>query len=123
MKPTRYPRAELIADREPSGRWIVPPSEGGWTEPRFSEWQLTGESWSDQHPHDEYVYVLEGRLFVEAGGETVEALPGDLVRVPAGSIGRYWAPRHARMLGIYGPNPLNGETRRLGFAKLGEGRE
>ena len=53
--------------------------------------------------------------------ELFQALPGDLVRVPAGSIGRYWAPRHARMLGIYGPNPDAEPSRRLGFRKLGAG--
>jgi ethanolamine utilization protein EutQ (cupin superfamily) len=82
------------------------------------EWELTGESWSDQHTHDEYAYVLEGRLFVECGGVTVEAGPGDVIRVPAQAVGRYWAPDYARIFGIYGPNPLGGSARVLGFEKL-----
>lgn len=68
------------------------------------EWELSGESWTDWHPHVEYNYVLDGHLFVESGGVTVEARSGDLVSVPANTQGRYWAPQYARMLAIYGPN-------------------
>jgi hypothetical protein len=63
------------------------------------EWELKAESWTDEHPHCEYNYVIEGQLFVDSGGVTVEALAGDVVRVPAGATGRYWAPRYARLLG------------------------
>ena len=81
------------------------------------EWELRGESWTDEHPHTEYNYVIEGQLFVESGGVTVHAQAGDTVEVPAGAIGRYWAPTYARLLAIYGPS--NGEpSRRLGFQKL-----
>jgi hypothetical protein len=69
------------------------------------EWELTAEEWVDEHPHDEFNYVLEGTLLVTCDGETVEVPQGSIVRVPAGSTGRYWAPDHARMLAIYGPNP------------------
>jgi quercetin dioxygenase-like cupin family protein len=81
------------------------------------EWELTAESWTDQHPHSEYNFVIEGKLFVESGGVTVEAQAGDVVRVSAGAVGRYWAPMYARLLAIYGPN--KGEpSRSLGYQKL-----
>jgi len=89
-------------------RWIVPPAEGGWTEPPFSVWELERAGWEDKHPHDEINFVLEGELHVESAGKTVVAGPGDTVIVPAGVTGRYWAPVYARMLESYGPNP-NGE--------------
>ena len=43
-------------------------------------------------------------MFVESGGVTVEAGPGDLVQVPPGVTGRYWAPAYARLLAVYGPS-------------------
>jgi quercetin dioxygenase-like cupin family protein len=82
------------------------------------EWELTAESWTDEHPHTEYNFVIDGRLFVESGGVTVEALPGDLVQVPAGVVGRYWAPEFARMLAIYGPSD-GSRSRAIGYEKLG----
>jgi len=86
-------------------RWIVPTDPGGWTAPRLVEWELRAAGYADQHPHDESAFVLEGELHVEVEGEIRIARAGDLVRVPADQVGRYWAPVHARMLGIYGPNP------------------
>lgn len=74
-------------------------------EPAFFEWELRGEEWSDEHPHDEWVYVLDGELVVESGDTSVTCTTGALVRVPAGSRGTYRAPVHARMLSIYGPRP------------------
>ncbi len=118
MQPIKYPTAELLGEGEPKHRWITRPIEGGWSGPVISEWELTGESWTDHHPHDEYVYVLEGRLLIEADSVTVEAGPGDMVCVPAGAIGRYWAPEHARMLSIYGPNPEGKPSRNLAFQRL-----
>ncbi len=82
------------------------------------EWELRGESWTDEHPHDEFNYVLEGRLFVACDGETVEAVTGDVVRVPAGSVGRYWAPEYARMVAVYAPNPQGLESRVHAYARL-----
>ena len=35
---------------------------------------------------DEYVTVAEGRLRISVGDATVEAGPGDLVRIPAGVV-------------------------------------
>ena len=115
--PMKFPKGEFIERSGPNCRTIIPPAQGGWTEPAVFEWELRAESWTDEHPHTEYNYVIEGQVFVESGGITVEARPGDLVRVPAGVVGRYWAPTHARLLAIYGPS--KGEpSRRLGYEKL-----
>ena len=97
-------RAAVPPGRELRCRSIVPPAAGGWTEPAIFEWELRGECWTDEHPHTEYNYVIEGRLVVECGGLTVEAHAGDLVLVPAGAQGRYSAPEYARLLAIYGPS-------------------
>lgn len=118
--PTKFPRTEFVARSGPNCRAIIPPVPSGWTEPSLFEWELKAESWSDEHPHSEYNYVIEGRLFVESGGVTVEAGPGDLVRVPPGVVGKYWAPTYARLLAIYGPS--KGEpSRSLGYEKLTTG--
>jgi ethanolamine utilization protein EutQ (cupin superfamily) len=115
--PTKFRRTELTGRGEPKCRTIMPAVQSGWSEPVLFEWELTAESWTDQHPHSEYNFVIEGQLFVESGGVTVEAQAGDVVRVPAGAVGRYWAPTYARLLAIYGPN--KGEpSRSLGYQKL-----
>jgi len=115
--PIKFSRTELRGYDKPKCRVIIPPAQGGWSEPALYEWELTAESWTDEHPHSEYNFVIEGQLFVEAGGVTVEALAGDLVQVPAGAVGRYWAPGYVRMLAIYGPS--KGEpSRSLGYEKL-----
>lgn len=119
MAPTRWARAPLTGDDGPKVRWFTPPSAQGWSEPVIMEWELRGEAWSDAHVHDEYAYVLEGRLLVTCDGETVEATTGDMVRVPAGSVGRYWSPDYARMLGIYGPNPSGAPMTDAHYEKLG----
>ena len=115
--PTKFSRTELTGRDEPKCRTIMPPVQSSWSEPVLFEWELTAESWTDQHPHSEYNFVIEGQLFVESGGVTVEAQAGDVVRVPAGAVGRYWAPTYARLLAIYGPN--KGEpSRTLRYEKL-----
>jgi mannose-6-phosphate isomerase-like protein (cupin superfamily) len=116
--PLKYPKQPLVGDNGPGLHWITHPDPKGWTAPVLVEWELRGETWTDEHAHDEYAYVLEGRLFVESAGVTVEATTGDTVCVPGGSIGRYYAPDYARILGIYGPNPTGGGTRLLHFGKL-----
>jgi len=115
--PTKFPRTDLSGDDKPKCRVIMPPVPGGWSEPALFEWELTAESWTDQHPHSEYNFVIEGHLFVESGGVTLEAQKGDVVRVPAGAVGRYWAPKYARLLGIYGPSQGN-PGRALSYEKL-----
>jgi uncharacterized cupin superfamily protein len=98
-----------------SDRWVIEPSGQAWTGFALSEWELTAAGWSDQHPHSETNYVLEGELHVESGGVTVVARTGDTVTVPAGQVGRYWAPVHARMLAIYGANPAGEASRNVGY--------
>jgi mannose-6-phosphate isomerase-like protein (cupin superfamily) len=115
--PTLYSRTSLVGDDRPKCRVIMPPVPGGWTEPAVFEWELIEESWTDEHPHTEYNFVIEGQLFVESGGVTVEAQTGDLVRVPPGVIGTYSAPKYARMVAIYGPSQ-GAPSRRLGHKKL-----
>jgi len=115
--PEKFRRGKLRGRDEPKCRAITPATRGGWTEPVLSEWELTAESWSDQHPHSEYNFVIEGKVFVESGGVTVEAKAGDVVRVPAGAVGRYWAPKYARLLAIYGPSQ-GGTSRVLGYKKF-----
>jgi mannose-6-phosphate isomerase-like protein (cupin superfamily) len=102
--PTRYPRTGLDGHDRPKCRVIRPPVQGGWSEPAIFEWELTAETWTDEHPHSEYNFVIEGELVVESGGVTVEAQAGDVVRVPPGAVGTYSAPRYARLLAIYGPS-------------------
>lgn len=87
-----------------TGRVIVP-AEHDPSGPAFFEWELRAQEWSDEHPHDEWVYVLEGELHVEADGVEVVGAAGALIRVPSGSRGTYRAPVHARILSIYGPRP------------------
>jgi uncharacterized cupin superfamily protein len=115
--PTKFSRAPLGGRDEPKCREILPAADGGWSEPVLSEWELTAESWTDQHPHTEYNFVLEGQLFVQSGGVTVEAHAGDVVRVPAGAVGKYWAPKYARLLAIYGPSH-GGSSKSLGYERL-----
>jgi len=73
--------------------------------PALFEWELRAQEWSDEHPHDEFVYVLAGELHVRVGRTTVVAGPGGLVRVPAGTRGHYAAPVHAHLLSVYPPHP------------------
>ena len=115
--PTKFPRSDLREDERPKCRVILSPKSGGWTEPAMFEWELSAESWTDEHPHSEYNYVLDGQLFVESCGVTVEARTGDVVRVPAGAAARYWAPAYARLLAIYGPSDGRA-SKRLGYERL-----
>jgi mannose-6-phosphate isomerase-like protein (cupin superfamily) len=116
--PTKFSKTDFTGHDKPKCRVIIPPVPGGWSEPALFEWELTAEAWTDAHPHSEYNFVIEGQLFVAAGGVTLEAQAGDLVRVPAGAVGRYWAPKYARLLAIYGPSKGD-PSRTLGYEKLG----
>lgn len=115
--PTKVSRTDFSGHEKPKCRVIMPTAQGGWSEPAMFEWELTAESWTDQHPHSEYNYVIEGQLFVESGGVTLEAQAGDVVRVPPGAVGRYWAPKYARLLAIYGPSDGR-PSRTLGYEQL-----
>jgi quercetin dioxygenase-like cupin family protein len=86
-------------------RWIINTNPQGWDNCALSEWELIGAGFSDRHPHDEVSVILAGELHIDVNGVEVVGRAGDTIRVPAGSVGRYWAPRYARMLGMYGPNP------------------
>jgi quercetin dioxygenase-like cupin family protein len=99
-------------------RWVLEPGGDAWDGFALSEWELTAAGWSDQHPHSETNLVVEGELYVESGGVTVVAQVGDTVTVPAGEVGRYWAPDHARMLAIYGPNPRGEPSTDVGYWEL-----
>jgi quercetin dioxygenase-like cupin family protein len=99
-------------------RWVLEPAGQAWDGFALSEWELTAAGWSDRHPHSETNIVLEGELHVQAGGVTVVAVAGDTVTVPAGQVGRYWAPVHARMMAIYGPHPHGESTTDLGYWEL-----
>ncbi len=116
--PVKYPNTGYVSrSGMPNCRRIVAPAPGGWTEPALFEWELRGETWTDEHPHSEYNFVVEGKLFVVAGCVTVEVGVGEAVKVPPGAIGRYWAPVYARMVAVYGPS--KGEpSRKLGYGKL-----
>jgi ethanolamine utilization protein EutQ (cupin superfamily) len=103
LRPIKLERTALVGRDKPKCRAIVPPGSGPRVEPALFEWELASESWTDQHPHTEYNFVIEGTLFVESGGVTIEAHAGDVVKVPAGAPGRYWAPHYARLLAVYGP--------------------
>jgi quercetin dioxygenase-like cupin family protein len=100
-------------------RWVVEPPGPAWQGFALSEWELTAAGWADRHPHTETNTVLEGELYVESGGVTVVAGVGDTVTVPAGEVGRYWAPVHARMLAIYGPNPDGAPSATVDYWELG----
>jgi len=117
--PTKISRSDFSGHDRPKCRVIIPPVLGGWSEPALFEWELTAESWTDEHPHSEYNFVIEGHLFVECGGITLEAQAGDVVQVPSGAVGRYWAPKYARLLAIYGPSQ-GGTSRTLGYEKLSD---
>jgi mannose-6-phosphate isomerase-like protein (cupin superfamily) len=54
---------------------------------------------------DEYSYVLEGRVGVQLGEETLEAGPGELVFKPRGQWHAFWNPgdQPARLLEIISP--------------------
>jgi quercetin dioxygenase-like cupin family protein len=49
-------------------------------------------------PFDAYVMVLEGELLLTIGGQTVRAMPGTIVRMPAGVPHGLEAPAPTRML-------------------------
>lgn len=119
MSVEHIPAAPLTTEGSPMpGRAIVMPETSGWHGVAMTEWELTAAEWTDRHPFDEYNFVLEGELRVESDGATVVAQVGDTVRVSGGAIGRYWAPRYARMISIYAPNPLGEESEALGLRPL-----
>ena len=119
MPPQLYPAGALTAaPGRPASHHLIAPDPAGWSQIALVEWELRGQAWADTHPHDEYNYVLDGVLLVSCDGETVEVPAGSAVRVPAGGTGHYWAPEHARMLAIYGPNPRGDASSTHGLTPL-----
>lgn len=116
MPPTLFPGGARRGATH--SRAFIPPNADGWSGVALMEWELTAQEWVDEHPHDEFNYVLDGTLMVSCDGETVEVAAGQVVRVPAGSRGRYWAPDHARMLAVYGPNPRGEASTIVGLRGL-----
>jgi quercetin dioxygenase-like cupin family protein len=116
MPPTVYAAGELLG--APRSHKFIVPDPNGWVGVAMMEWELTAQEWVDEHPHDELNYVLAGTLFVTCDGDTVEVRQGSVVRVPAGSVGTYRAPEHARMLAIYGPNPDGAPSTRHGLRSI-----
>ncbi len=53
--------------------------------------------------YDELDYVIEGRLEIICGGETVSAGPGEVILIPRGSEIRFSAPGRARFLYVTYP--------------------
>jgi ethanolamine utilization protein EutQ (cupin superfamily) len=100
-------------------RWIVAPRPEGH-DYALSEWELTRAGFRDRHPHDEVTFVLEGELHIKVEDAVVVGRPGDTITVPAGSAGSYWAPRYARMLGVYGPHQGGDPTEYLGYWEIDE---
>ncbi len=89
-----------------ASRSILAAAGEAWEGIVMGEWQLEGAWLEDRHPHDEINHVLDGELVVTCAGLVHRLRPGDTIRVPGGTAARYEAPVHARMLFIYGPNPL-----------------
>jgi hypothetical protein len=112
-----FSRTDLAGHDKPKCRAIMPSVQGARSEPALFKWELTAESWTDRHPHSEYNFVIEGHLFVASGGVTLEARTGDVVRVLAVAVGKYWAPKYARLLAIYGPSD-GGPSGAFGYEKL-----
>jgi monoamine oxidase len=110
-----YPAAETSAVSSDwpgvRNRWVTPaPPEYGWTEPPIAIWELEAAGWTDTHPHDEYVLVIEGALHIECDGVSSVIGVGDGAKVKAGRTARYFAPTYARMVGVYGSNPHGDKT-------------
>lgn len=101
-------------------RWIVAPQPEGWDDYALSEWELTSAGFADKHPHDEVTFVLDGELHIRVNEKTVVGTRGDTITVPAGSVGHYWAPKYARMLGFYGPNPDGAASENLEYWEIDE---
>ena len=123
-EPVLRPNGPLVAlspaTPRMKGRWIVAPKPGGWDDQALSEWELTAAGFADKHPHDEVTFVLEGEVHIRVADTTVVGTRGDTITVPAGSVGHYSAPKYARMLGIYGPNPEGAESESLQYWEIDE---
>lgn len=55
------------------------------------------------HPGTETVYVLEGTIRYYIGDDTIDAGPGTLFHIPAGTLGRFEPTTRAKVLVTYAP--------------------
>ena len=101
-------------------RWILNTDPQGWDGTAISEWELIGAGLADHYPHDEISLVLAGGLHIEVNGVEVVGRAGDTISVPAGTTGRDWAPKYARMFGVYGPNPEGAESQYLEYWEIND---
>ena len=119
--PEHFPASpNLPRSGRPVGRVIVAPDVDP-SGPALFEWELRAEEWSDLHPHDEFVYVIDGELVVESGGTAITAGAGSVVKVPGGARGTYRAPLFARVLSVYGPRPVEVHDAQGRLRRLDEG--
>ncbi len=100
-----------------ASRSILRPGTVAWEGVALGEWELTQAWLEDQHPHDEINYVLDGELVVTCAGVVHRLGVGDTIRVPGGTAARYEAPRYARMLFLYGPNPAGAPSEVIGSGR------
>jgi len=70
----------------------------------IGEWSLTAAAWTDRHQHEETNWAVDGELHVTCDGRQEIVRAGQAVTVPAGTLARYAAPVHARMIFVYGPS-------------------
>lgn len=93
------------------GRFITAfPWDGPWTGFIMSEWELKEAIWQDRHPHEEFNLVIEGELHLTCDDQTVILKAGDAATVAPGKLGVYTAPKFAKMVTVYGPNPSGAES-------------
>lgn len=101
-----------------ASRSILGSDTSVWDGIVMGEWQLTRAWFEDMHPHDEVNHVLEGELLVTCAGVLHRLGPGDTIRVPGGTPAKYAAPAHARMIFLYGPNPIGLPSQVIGSGQL-----
>ena len=79
-------RADIMPERgtnQPSDRHLWPLYSS--PEARLNYFEVTGRTGLHYHPDaDHRLYVLEGKMVVTAGTNTVTAVPGDFIVIPRG---------------------------------------
>lgn len=75
--------AEVLRDRGSSDRHLWPLYSNA--DVRLNYFEVTGRSGTHFHPDaDHRVYVLEGKLIVTVGSQTIHATVGDFIVIPKG---------------------------------------
>jgi quercetin dioxygenase-like cupin family protein len=75
--------AEVLRDRGTGGRHLWPLYSNA--DVRLNYFEVTGKSGTHFHPDaDHRVYVLEGKLIVTVGTQTINATVGDFIVIPKG---------------------------------------